>query len=57
MSKGYMCEEERDTQYDRARHESADDSSSDESCDDHWIWSRRDKDLFDRLLELRHVER
>ena len=57
MSKGYVSEKECYREYDTTCHESAYHTPSDESCDDHWIWSWRDEDLFDGFLELRHVER
>lgn len=57
MGEGNIREEKCDSEYDRTRHHTADDSTRDESEDHHPVWSGWDEDLFDRLLELRHIER
>ena len=57
MSKCDMCEKHGYTEHDRSRHHTTDDTSRDESEDDHPIWSRWNEYFLDCLLELRHIER
>lgn len=57
MSEGDVREEKCDSEYDRTCHHTTDDSPCDEAEDHYPVWSRWHEDLFDRLLELRHIER